>query len=499
MKIKKFLFLLITTIGLLTSLEVNAESSGGGVHDFDGLVCSDLSCTSHYNCDSSTYQNECNSLLAPSLGNFSKYEGLEKFNQNTQQIYPIFNRKVDTYQFDYSMSTQAVPLNLDHNSMNYYRFKGCTQSSGSCSSDNTTFNSSIFVGGFYSPIIYSRFISNTHYRYQTTYYISVNHGVNIFSVKNPKDFDLSEFENNTYIMAIDTNGEYYENSSSAIDNYQTSYSWRNTTDGRIRLTITTDFVPKVNLYGVVIGDGISPIGNTAYGTISNVYFSGSPSNGNSGSYNVSRSANSTYLLKFDDSTYIPIDEENYITFLSDGTISFENHIVSCSITDIACHLGNLGTVLNGTLSTISNFLQSILNFFADIFTTIVNAIKSALQWLFIPSSEDLSSVINHLKTKASEKLGILYLPIEFFENFITFTNDFNSDSYSVPLSFPTLSIGSFGTLLEGRSFDLAEYVKISPFNQIYQAYRVFISFLIAYWVYLFLLRYHNKIFGGGSD
>lgn len=500
MKIKKIMLLAFCFLAL-TSIEVNAES-GGGRHDNDGAVCTDRNCTTSVLCNGTTYDSSCNSLMSSTLGASTRYKNYQDYLEDVIKITPQWSRKVDMFNQDYSISaidnrtiSDFKPIVSDVNKMDRYRWNTCSYSYVSWCTDNSYFSRDKILGGFYSNIIYSYYSPSIHYRLQYNYIISATNGEIDFSeFKNPKSFDLSEFQNNAYIIAYNSNNESFEDSSSAIDNWQITYAWRQRDDGTVRLTIYADFVPRQELNAVIVGDSILPTADLMQGFISNVYFA-SNKYGN----NLEIEEGNSYLFRYTDSQYTPINEENYITFLSDGSVSFENKILSCSITDISCHIKNLGTGISSILDTIGGWLEYIYNILTNIFTTIVDAIKNALQWLFIPSSEDINTIISRLRSTAQNRLGILYLPIEFFENFVTFTNNFNSDSYSVPLSFPNLEIGVFGTLLHGQTFDLAEYVKVSPFNSVYQAYRLFISFLIAYWVYLFLHKFHNKILGGGSN
>jgi len=112
--------------------------------------------------------------------------------------------------------------------------------------------------------------------------------------------------------------------------------------------------------------------------------------------------------------------------------------------------------------------------------------------------ENIAAINSDLKSTASEHLGLLYYPIEFLFDFRDFASSYDSENFSVPMSFPDVTLGNFGTIIHGQNFDFAEYVKIPPYKQVYDAYRVFASFLLAMFVFMFLDKFKDKILGGSD-
>lgn len=494
----KRLMSFFTILLALTFLNVNAES-GGGRHDSDGAVCTDSSCSSSILCNGNTYDSSCKSLMSSTLGASTRYKNYHDYLEDIVKITPQWSRKVDMFNQDYSITaidnrtiSDFKPIVSDVNKMDRYRWHTCSYSYVSWCTDSSYFSRDKILGGFYSNIIYSYYSPSIHYRLQYNYIISASNGEIDFSeFKNPKSFDLSEFQNNAYIIAYNSNNESFEDSSSAIDNWQITYAWRQRDDGTVRLTIYADFVPREQLNAVIVGDSILPTGDLMQGFISNVYFA-SNKYGN----NLEIVEGNSYLFRYTDSQYTPINEENYITFLSDGSISFENKILSCSITDISCHIKNLGTVFNGLLTGVQNILNDIYNFLTNIFTTIVNAISSAMNSLFVPSTSDFQNVHRQFNTFIDEHFGILALPLHILSNFYNMILELIVSPKEFIITFNDIGLGDMGTIIPGGSYDVGSFLSTQPYKTIYDTYYAFTYILVTYWFLLFLDRVHKRVFGG---
>jgi len=488
-KFKKLLFVLLTLL-VLTSLEVKAQSSGGGRHDHDGAVCTDVNCTSSILCNSTTYDNSCRSHLSPTIGNSSYFANINNKNYNQPLTNPLV-RKIDLYgggemtlYYPTFMTNSAVKPEF----MDYYRFDS-----------NGDYNNNYF-GGFYSPLISSYFTPDNYYRYQFTIYVAKNDDQTLEDFKTFMDFNLNQFEDNINIYVYDQENSQVIGFREYIDTYSVTYTYKMTSNNRLRYTIYFDFLPKKEFNSIAVMDSITPVNNISVGNISNVYFA--HANHDRTHRNTTlmfeSSTQSVYFLRIKKQDYEEINSSNMIKFVNGQYISFKNDISSCAVTDIGCHIHNLGSFLGNIFEGLGNILNKIFNVIADIFLTIKNAIISALQSLFIPNMENIAAINSDLKSTASEHLGLLYYPIEFLFDFRDFASSYDSENFSVPMSFPDVTLGNFGTIIHGQNFDFAEYVKIPPYKQVYDAYRVFASFLLAMFVFMFLDKFKDKILGGSD-
>lgn len=114
------------------------------------------------------------------------------------------------------------------------------------------------------------------------------------------------------------------------------------------------------------------------------------------------------------------------------------------------------------LSSILSFLQSILSFLTNIVDailsipqTIIDLLSDLLKFLFIPTEEDLSSIIDDFSSNFKEKLGFLW---ECSEVVVDFWSNLTASSETSTIDFPGLSIA-----FPGGTFTLpAQAVPIWP-------------------------------------
>lgn len=163
----------------------------------------------------------------------------------------------------------------------------------------------------------------------------------------------------------------------------------------------------------------------------------------------------------------------------------------CDTLDLTCHFNNLKNWFVTLGRRISNAFESLINFFTSFFDNLLSFIRD----LFIPDSEELSSVFDTLSTYFNDKLGFLVFPFELIIDFLNkFVNLPNDPVKNITIS--DISIGSFGTLIHGFTFNIAEYWEKAPFKQIYDIYLLFVHAFIGFGLYKLCLNKYNEIVGG---
>lgn len=179
--------------------------------------------------------------------------------------------------------------------------------------------------------------------------------------------------------------------------------------------------------------------------------------------------------------FFEVDSFSTYEDLSSGDLgdSFDSVTEVCDTMDFACHFRNLK------------------NWFKSLVSTILDGISSLLKLLFIPDSDDLNSVFDTLSNYFSNKLGFLLFPFEFIVDFLNRFINIPNNPVKV-LTVPSISIGSFGTLIQGFSFNIAEYWESGPFSQIYTIYLIFVHAFIGFGLYKLCLHKYNEIVGGKS-
>ena len=128
---------------------------------------------------------------------------------------------------------------------------------------------------------------------------------------------------------------------------------------------------------------------------------------------------------------------------------------------------------------------------------IVNPIITAISDILIPDGDYLSTKFQGLFKFIDEKLGFLTFPFEFIVNFLNrFLNIPNDPVKNITV--PSISLGSFGTLIHGFSFNIAEYWEKVPFKQIYDVYLLFIHAFIVFGLYKLCNRKFEEMTGGSN-
>lgn len=173
--------------------------------------------------------------------------------------------------------------------------------------------------------------------------------------------------------------------------------------------------------------------------------------------------------------------------------SFDNNYEVCDALDIACHFRNLKNWFLTIGRRISNGFESVINFFGSFIDDLVSAFTDIL----IPDVDYLSIKFQALFKFIEEKLGFLTFPFEFIGNFLDrFLNIPNDPVKNITV--PSISLGSFGTLIHGFSFNIAEYWEKAPFKQIYDVYLLFIHAFIVFGLYKLCNRKFEEITGGSN-
>lgn len=128
---------------------------------------------------------------------------------------------------------------------------------------------------------------------------------------------------------------------------------------------------------------------------------------------------------------------------------------------------------------------------------IVTPIITAISDILIPDGDYLSTQFQGLFKFIDEKLGFLTFPFEFIVNFLNrFLNIPNDPVKNITV--PSISLGSFGTLIHGFTFNIAEYWEKAPFKQIYDVYLLFIHAFIVFGLYKLCNRKFEEMTGGSN-
>ena len=151
-------------------------------------------------------------------------------------------------------------------------------------------------------------------------------------------------------------------------------------------------------------------------------------------------------------------------------------------------------MLKNVFTRIGNFFNSILDFFGSILSDFGDLLVS----LFVPDSDEFSSVFDTLSSFLNNKLGFLMFPFDFIIDFLNrFVNLPNEPVKNITVS--SVQIGDFGTLIPGFSFNFSEYWEKEPFSQFYDIYLIFIHAFIGFGLYKLSLSKFNEIVGGGKN
>ena len=182
-----------------------------------------------------------------------------------------------------------------------------------------------------------------------------------------------------------------------------------------------------------------------------------------------------------------------------------SNLKTCDTLDIGCHVDNILTMIKNVFVRIGNFFVSIWEaivligeFFVDFFVKLGEFFVDLFQSLFIPDSDDVKDTFDTLSTFLNNKLGFLMFPFDFIINFLNrFISLSNEPVKNITIS--SVSIGDFGTLIPGFTFNIAEYWEMAPFNQIYNIYLIFVHAFIGFGLYNLSLKKFNEIVGGAKN
>ena len=184
--------------------------------------------------------------------------------------------------------------------------------------------------------------------------------------------------------------------------------------------------------------------------------------------------------------------------------SIFSNLKTCDTLDIGCYVDNILTMIKNVFVRIGNFFLSILDaivsigkFFADFFTVLGQVFIEIVTDIIIPDSDYLSTRFNAFSKFLSDKLGLISFPFEFTAHFLNRFLDIPNTPVKT-ITVPTISIGSFGTLIPGFTFNIAEYWEKPPFNQIYNIYLIFVHCFIVFCLYRLCVKKFNEIVGGCS-
>ena len=189
---------------------------------------------------------------------------------------------------------------------------------------------------------------------------------------------------------------------------------------------------------------------------------------------------------------------------SQSDINIFDNLDTCDTMDFGCHFNNLLTMLKNVFTRIGNFFVSILDaifsigeFFVDFFVKLGDFFVEFFQSSFIPDTDYLSTKFEGLFQFIDEKLGFLTFPFEFIGNFLDrFLNIPNDPVKNITV--PSISLGSFGILIHGFSFNIAEYWEKAPFKQIYDVYLLFIHAFIVFGLYKLCIKKFEEMTGGSN-
>lgn len=174
--------------------------------------------------------------------------------------------------------------------------------------------------------------------------------------------------------------------------------------------------------------------------------------------------------------------------------SIFSQLKQCDTLDVGCHVDNILTMIKNVFVRIGNFFLSILEFIGSVFSRLQELLIS----LFIPDSDEISSVFDTLSNFLNNKLGFLVFPFDFIIDFLNRFINLPNEPVKI-ITVPTVTLGSFGTLIPGFSFNIAEYWEKAPFNQIYNIYLIFVHAFIGFGLYKLSLKKFNEIVGGAKN
>lgn len=138
--------------------------------------------------------------------------------------------------------------------------------------------------------------------------------------------------------------------------------------------------------------------------------------------------------------------------------------------------------------TSKGILGAIKDFFGGFFGNLIDSVVS----LFVPSAEEMSTLLNRLNDFFSKTFGFLYYP---FEVFIDFLNVFLDSDSSTGLTLPAFSIMGHEVWSEQR-YDLATDALA---GKVFGYVRIGTGALLAIAFVLHFRNFFDKRFGGGGS
>ena len=182
--------------------------------------------------------------------------------------------------------------------------------------------------------------------------------------------------------------------------------------------------------------------------------------------------------------------------------SIFSNLNTCDALDIGCHVDNILSMIKSIFTRLGNFFVSIWEaivsigeFFVDFFVKLGEFFIDLFKSLFIPDSDDVKDTFDTLSTFLNNKLGFLVFPFDFIIDFLNRFINLPNEPVKI-ISVPTVTLGSFGTLIPAFTFNIAEYWEKAPFNQIYNIYLIFVHSFIGFGLYKLSLKKFNEIVGG---
>lgn len=127
------------------------------------------------------------------------------------------------------------------------------------------------------------------------------------------------------------------------------------------------------------------------------------------------------------------------------------------------------------------------NFFGSFFENLIETIKS----LFIPSDEEMQSLLDELMTFFSDKFGFLFFPFELLGQALEI---FKTDG-STGLTFPSFSIMGY-EIWPDLTYDITSN-EIT--NNVFVYVRYATGAMLAMWFINYLRNFFDKRFGGGGN
>lgn len=138
--------------------------------------------------------------------------------------------------------------------------------------------------------------------------------------------------------------------------------------------------------------------------------------------------------------------------------------------------------------TQKGILASILDFFGGFFDNLINSILG----IFVPSSDEMSSLFDDLNNFFSDTFGFLYYPFEFV---IKAFNALASADSSTALSLPSFEIMGYKVWGE-QTFDISS---LGVASDIFKYVRIGTGSILALAFINYLRNFFDKRFGGGGS